>query len=255
MALTPSDHESHLGLAASLGSLGRATEQAAAYRTALGLRPNDVASWINLGVALSAGPDTPETEAATEAAFRSGVEAAARAGAPDARAPLNLGRYLAKLSRPAEALRHFRAASAAADAEHAAEATLGAGTSLAQQGRLREAVAAFRAASAERPRDAALSASIGQMEAQAAEVEAARAAADAVPDLCGSPCQEVVDGAGITVCEITWATGCGDGAPPPAGFGAASTVAELCPRACAFYLHQRRQRQRQQQMEAPSEAA
>ena len=60
-------------------------------------------------------------------------------------------------------------------------------------------------------------------------------------DLCGTPCQEVVDTSGVErVCSITWADGCGD-APPPPGFTAESTVAELCYRACAFYNWQQQE--------------
>jgi hypothetical protein len=74
--------------------------------------------WARLGVPVPAAEPRAEVQAllaravelsaeesegaaeATEDAFR----AAAEADAADARAPLNLGRYLAKLSRPAEAI-------------------------------------------------------------------------------------------------------------------------------------------------------
>jgi len=70
-------------------------------------------------------------------------------------------------------------------------------------------------------------------------------AEDAVADLCGTPCQNVIDGAGYTVCAITWADGCGE-LPPPQGFTAQSTVAELCRKACAFYAWGRLQQQPRQ---------
>ena len=73
------------------------------------------------------------------------------------------------------------------------------------------------------------------MEANAAKVEAATAGAtDAAADVCGTPCQDVVDGSGYQVCAVTWRDGCGD-LPPPPGFTADSTVASLCAKACAFY--------------------
>ena len=51
------------------------------------------------------------------------------------RPPLNLARYLVKLSRPAEAIGSFYAA-AAANPEYFGEVKLGVGTAKAQQGRL-----------------------------------------------------------------------------------------------------------------------
>ena len=66
--------------------------------------------------------------------------------------------------------------------------------------------------------------------------EAAAGLEDSVDDLCGSPCQDVVDSAGYRVCAITWADGCGEAAPPT-GFTASSAVWQLCERACAYYLH------------------
>jgi hypothetical protein len=62
--------------------------------------------------------------------------------------------------------------------------------------------------------------------------------ADAVPDVCGTPCRDVVDASGVGVCAVTWAQGCGD-APPPDGFAPSSTVGQMCARACAFYNLQR----------------
>ena len=74
------------------------------------------------------------------------------------------------------------------------------------------------------------------MAAKVAAVEAATAAdQNAVADVCGTPCQDVVDRSGLAVCAVTWEAGCGD-VPPPPGFGADATVAELCRRSCAAYV-------------------
>jgi len=199
-----------------------------AYRAALQLRPVDSSSWISLGIALSDFDDDDETERA----FRSAVAA----DPTDGRAPLNLGRYLAKLGRPAEAINEFYAA-AATNADYFKEMKLGVGTARAQQGRLREAIAAFASASRMSPSDTKLAAALVEMERHAEMVDASAQASkeDAVADLCGTPCQEIVDGSGISVCAITWANGCGK-APPPGGFHSGTTVAELCSRACLAYL-------------------
>ena len=58
--------------------------------------------------------------------------------------------------------------------------------------------------------------------------------ANAASELCGTPCQDVIDGSGTAVCSMTWGEGCGD-EPPPSGFSAASTVAELCSLSCAYF--------------------
>ena len=58
--------------------------------------------------------------------------------------------------------------------------------------------------------------------------------ANAVADVCGTPCQDVVDASGTGACAVTWAQGCGD-TPPPDGFSADATVEALCPLACAAY--------------------
>ena len=85
------------------------------------------------------------------------------------------------------------------------------------------------------------------MEANADAVDAHTAGVrDAVSDLCGTPCQDVVDGSGYQVCAISWADGCGD-LPPPAGFSSQSRVAELCGSACRFYTWALQQQQQQQQ--------
>jgi len=236
VAITPTDYEAHLGLAGALGALGQNELEVEAYENALRLRPTDGPTYINLGIALS-GLEGEGADARAEGAFRQAVALAPA----DARAPLNLGRYLAKLSRPAEAIATFYTA-AATDAEYFEEVKLGVGTARAQQGRLRDAIDNFASASRMRPSDEALKTSLVEMEVKAAQVEAAaKAAPNAVADLCGTPCQDVVDGSGTAACAVTWAEGCGD-APPPSGFGAHSTVAELCSASCAFYRMQERER-------------
>jgi tetratricopeptide (TPR) repeat protein len=236
VAITPTDHESHLGLAGALGALNLNALEVAAYRNALALKPADATTYINLGIGLS-GLD--EEDAAAEEAFRRAVDLAPT----DARAPLNLGRYLAKLSRPAEAIALFYQA-AAADAEYFVEVKLGVGTARAQQGRLREALEHFASASRMSPTNAKLQQSLVDMEAQAGRVEAfTTGATNAVADLCGTPCADVVDASGTNVCAISWADGCGAEVPPPSGFTATSTVAQLCRQSCAFYVAQELERQ------------
>ena len=56
--------------------------------------------------------------------------------------------------------------------------------------------------------------------------------------LCGTPCQDLVDSAGTAVCASTWREGCGEDEPPPAGFGPDASVAELCSLSCAWYTFQ-----------------
>ena len=112
------------------------------------------------------------------------------------------------------------------------------GTARAQQGRLAEAGAAFAAAHALEPTNERLGASLAQMPAQQARLGAMQATlANALPEVCGTPCQDVVDALSNAACKMSWADGCGE-APPPAGFSAASTIAELCAHACAFHLLQ-----------------
>jgi len=240
VAITPTDFESHLGLASTLGAMEEFQLEVASYRNALELRPSDAMTWINLGIGLS----FYEADEA-EAAFRRAVELAPTDTRTVGLAPLNLGRYLAKLSRPAEAIGAFYQA-AAADAEYFEEMKLGVGTARAQQGRLREALEHFQSASRMKPSNAALRESLVEMESKAALVEALAAAhPNAVAELCGTPCQDVVDAAGVTVCGITWADGCGEGVAPPEGFNAASTVVELCSSACAFHTLQLREAEEQ----------
>ena len=113
---------------------------------------------------------------------------------------------------------------------------LGVGTARAQQGRLGEATTNFESASRMAPKNEKLKASLEEMRTRAAALEAAAAStSNAVSELCGTKCQDVVDTSGFNVCGITWADGCGD-APPPDGFSVESRVADLCGHACAFYV-------------------
>ena len=112
------------------------------------------------------------------------------------------------------------------------------------QGRLREAIADFEAASAIDPADARLAASLGPMRARADAIEAAVEGAEdgaGADGVCGTSCRDVIDASGVAVCAVTWAQGCGEDAPPPAGFTAESTVAELCRRTCAVFVVQQQQ--------------
>ena len=232
VAITPSDYESHLGRADMLHALERPLEEIAAYRAAAALRPADVRLWLNIGVAYSQ-TSVDDTEQA-EAAFQKAVDVAPS----DARGPLNLGRYLAKLSRPAEAIEQFYDA-AVRDPEYFDEVKLGVGTARAQQGRLKEATTAFESAARMKPTEEKLQASLEQMRTTAAELELfSMGLTNALTNgLCGTPCQDIVDGSGIQqVCGITWADGCGD-EPPPAGFTAQSKVSEMCALSCGYYLY------------------
>jgi len=222
-----------VGRAGCYAALERPHDEIAAYRTALSLKPDDVRLWMNIGIAYS-NEHIDDVEKAEEA-FRQAVSAAP----DDARPPLTLGRYLAKLSRPAEAIEQFYDA-ALLNADYFDEVKLGVGTARAQQGRLTEATTAFESASRMKPSDAKLKASLEEMRSTAAKVEAYSVGmSNALTELCGTPCQDVIDASGISVCAISWADGCGD-APPPDGFSAQSTVAELCGLSCAFYLYSQR---------------
>lgn len=193
---------------------------------------------INIGIAYSR---VDEIEAAL-AAFREAVAVAPA----DARPPLNLGRYLAKLSRPAEAIEAFYDA-AVIDPEYFDEVKLGVGTARAQQGRMAEATRNFESAARMSPKNEKLRDSLEEMRTTAAKVDSAAASlTNAHDDVCGTPCQDVVDGSGFVACALTWMEGCGD-APPPAGFHAKSTVADLCARSCVFYFVSREQQQQQQE--------
>ena len=122
------------------------------------------------------------------------------------------------------------------DAEYFGDVALGVGTARAQQGRLREAIGSFEAASRLDPANARLRASLDPMAAKAEAVEAATAGdVNAVGDVCGTPCQDVIDASGYAACAVTWAVGCGE-VPPPPGFTPESTVAELCRSSCAVYV-------------------
>ena len=229
LSITENDPDTWSNLASALAKEERRSEEQAAYREALGRRPDDVKAWLNLAISYT-GTDQMEE---SEGAFRSAAEAAPS----DARPPLNLGRLLTKLSRPAEAIDAFYTA-AVTNSEYFEEVKLGIGTARAQQGRLAEATTNFESAARMNPKNEKLAASIALMSAQAVKLEAAAAArTNALGDVCGTSCQDVVDGAGTQACALTWAEGCGD-APPPDGRTADATVAELCAESCTFFAVQ-----------------
>ena len=218
---------------------------------------SDVKVHLNLGIAYSSLDDMP----AAEAAFRR----AAAVGPTDGRPPLALARLLAKLNRPAvtaeqhsnerprvqpvhllslqraqvpapdaqEAIDEFYQA-AQVDGETFDQVKSGVGTARAQQGRLAEALVNFQSAARMDPKNEKLAAALVQMPPMAERLATLQAGlSNAVPDLCGTPCQDVVDAASVSICSVTFADGCGD-TPPPAGFRVDSLVSELCAHACAF---------------------
>ena len=86
------------------------------------------------------------------------------------------------------------------------------------------------------PKNSKLADSLAQMRAGAEQLaEVAASFVNAVDDVCGTPCQDIVDGSGTAVCAVTWAEGCGD-VPPPPGFSGESTVGQLCKSSCAVTL-------------------
>lgn len=233
----PMDADAQLGLGRALSELDDHVGAVEALRTAAELRPHDSEIWISLGVALTPMALTGEAEDEEVVdAFRN----AAAAGAHNPKGPLNLARYLMQLSRPEEAIENFYAA-AGIDPDYFEEVKLGVGTARGQQGRLREALESFQSASRLNPSNEALQASLVSMEQNAEQVEKASAgvenALSDVDGVCGTPCQEVVDGGGLGMCAVTWAGGCGD-IPPPPGFTAESTVADCCRASCAVHWWQ-----------------
>jgi len=213
--------------AAELAERGDASGAAETYREALALAPQDAVAWMALGVQLSTLDGTEEE---TLEAFETAVTVA---DGRDARPAITLGRYYAKISRPQDALSMFYAATAA-DVEYFEEAKSGAGTARAQQGRLREALADFEAASRLAPQNDRLRSAVASTAETLERFEAFSAGENAVADVCGTPCQDIVDASGVGVCAVTWEQGCGN-TPPPPGFEATATVAELCEGACAFF--------------------
>jgi len=227
--IEPDDYNAVLNLAIVLGEEKRYEEEAALYSHAVALRPNDVKAYINLGISYTSSDKFEEAEDA--------LRQAAIVAPGDARPSLNLGRLLAKLSRPAEAISAFYDA-ALTDPEYFDQVKYGVGTARAQQGRLSEATENFRSAHRMDPKNVKLADSLSGMAEGAAKLEAKQAELqDAVADLCGTPCQQIVDGSSVAVCSISWKDGCGD-ATPPDGFSADSAVHELCPRSCAWFLMQ-----------------
>jgi len=225
LEIEPKDFQCTMGLAGAHGALGQYEEEKLQYLRAVQLKPDSVKAHLNLGIAHSSFNEAEEAEAA----FRAAMEV----DPGDARPPLNLGRYLVKLGRPAEAITAFYAA-AVANSEYFGEVKLGVGTAQAQQGRLAEAVLSFESAHRMDTKNEKLASSLESMRANADALAAAQdGVRNGVADVCGTPCQEVVDGGSVAMCAVTWADGCGD-APPPDGFSAASTVDELCAHTCAY---------------------
>ena len=85
----------------SLESLGRLDEAIQHYGALLALRPEDVASWIGLGIALDRTGAPDKAQAAFAAAVRLDPSS------PDAN--FNLGSFLARRERPAEAVPYYEA--------------------------------------------------------------------------------------------------------------------------------------------------
>uniref|UniRef100_A0A7S0JIS4 Fe2OG dioxygenase domain-containing protein n=1 Tax=Calcidiscus leptoporus TaxID=127549 RepID=A0A7S0JIS4_9EUKA len=225
LELEPNDFACTLSLAGAHGALGEYEEERRHYLRAVALKPDSVKALLNLGISHSS---FGESESA-EAAFRNAMAA----DPSDARPPLNLARYLVKLARPAEAITNFYVA-AAANAEYFGEVKLGVGTAQAQQGRLAEAVQSFESAHRLDQKNEKLSASLASMRTGAEKLDALQSAlTNGVADVCGTPCQQVVDAGSVAMCALTWADGCGD-VTPPQGFSHVSTVAQLCAHACAY---------------------
>jgi len=225
LSIEPNDFQCHSSLAGAHGALGQYADEKRHYLAAIRLKPHDVKAHLNLAVSHSSLDELDEAEAA--------YLAAGRVAPTDGRPPLNLARFLVKLQRPAEAVAAFRLA-ATLDGANEKDAMLGEGTARAQQGRLEEATASFAAALASDPGDGQLQASFDAMSAQAAALASVQASTtNALPDICGTPCQDVVDYNSLAMCELTWEAGCGD-APPPSHFSKESTLQELCGYSCAY---------------------
>lgn len=225
LAIEPKNFLCHSFLAGSMGALGRYADEKHHYLEAIRLRPSDVKTYLNLGISHSSLDEAEEAEAA----FRR----ASVVGPTDANPPLNLARFLAKMYRPAEAIHGFYRA-AALNSEVFDEVKAGVGTARAQQGRLGEAVTNFESAARMSPSNKKLQDSLAAMAVNAERLAQSQARlANAVDDICGTPCQDVVDQGSISMCDLTWQDGCGD-VPPPEGFAASATVAQLCAHTCAY---------------------
>ena len=224
LAIEPKNFQTHSFLASVLGELGRYDGERDHYRLASAIRPHDVKTHINLGICHTSLDEMEEAEQAF-------LQAKA-VGPNDALPPLNMGRFLTKLGRPAEAIAAFYEA-AAIDAEYFKEVKLGVGTARAQQGRLAEATAAFESASRMDPKNLKLRDSLAAMAEQAKRLSVRQEGlVNAIESICGTPCQDVVDGNGLGMCAVAWEAGCGEQSPP-AGFTAQTTVGELCAFTCA----------------------
>ncbi|KAL1529053.1 hypothetical protein AB1Y20_000016 [Prymnesium parvum] len=222
LSLDSTHFESLSALAAAHGALGEYEAEKRAYLAALELRPDHAPTHLGLGVSYA----SLEAFDAAEAALL----AAAAADEEDARASLQLGRLLTQLSRPAEAVHHFYAASAR-DGLRFGEVAAAVGTARGLQARLAQAAASFEAALRVHPQNEKLARAASGMRRRAALL-AASGAEDAVAEVCGAGCQQLLDAHGLRICAVSWRDGCGD-EPPPPGFTPESTVAQLCARACA----------------------
>lgn len=220
----PAHVESHKSLGKIYGARGQYEMELQHFAAAVDLRPDDISALLGLGVCYTSLDDTEKAEEA----FRT----AARVGPADARPALHLGRLLLKSARPAEAIASFYNASAI-DAEYFEEVQVGVGTARAQQGRLVEAEASFNSALRINPTNEKLAVALPRLSVNAQDLRRLQTSlTNAVADVCGTYCQELVDTHGILMCGVTWEQGCGD-EPPPDGFNAGSTVAQLCAHACA----------------------
>jgi len=225
LAIEPKNFQAHTFMANCLGTLGKYEEEKEHYLSAIRLRPSDVNVHLNLAVSLSSLNEMDQAEAA----FRH----AAALGPADARPPLNLARLLSKLYRPAEAIDSFYKA-AAIDAEYFKDVKLGVGTARAQQGRLADSVVSFESAARMSPTNQKLQDSLAAMRANAKKLQVYQSTlTNAVDDICGTPCEQIVDSMSITMCDVTWEDGCGEAAPPT-GFTPMSRVHELCALTCAY---------------------
>jgi len=227
LAIQPNDYETRINLAAVLAEAEDFEGEAENYQRALELRPHEAKAWLNLGISYNA---QGRNDLAEETFQKASV-----ALPNEALVPLTLAKMYAKLDRPAEAIDQYYGA-AVLNSEYFDEVKLGVGTARAQQGRLAEATVNFESASRMAPKNKKLAdALVGMRSGSQKLAEASADFSNAVADVCGTPCQDIVDTNSYNICAVTWGDGCGD-APPPAGFDATSTVADLCRKSCAAFV-------------------
>lgn len=228
---SPLRSQAHLNLGIAHSSFGEAAEAEASFRAAMEADPSDARPPLNLARA----PPRHHHDLLLLHCTTTTISSYFTEPPPPPPRPTfppRQARYLVKLGRPAESIAAFYAA-AVTNSEYFGEVKLGIGTAQAQQGRLAEAVLSFESAHRMDLQNEKLAASLETMRTNAEQLAALQAGLRDVPDLCGTPCQDVVDSGSVAMCEVTWADGCGDAAPP-AGFSAASTVGQLCAHACAY---------------------